>query len=167
MLPDDRLNLPGDTFDFNFGERLAVTVFLTVAFAAFFVKDDDFVAFNVAEHAGCDLGAGQIGGADRYITTAINKMHGVEGDRISFLSCQPVDEDLLTFLNFKLLTGDGNDCEHVENQIFLKIKNKCLSKGGQRYVEMPEKPSLNLCVNTQEPLYFFIIAQRGCPTKDI
>jgi hypothetical protein len=30
-----------------------------------------------------------------------------------------VDEDLLTFLNFELLTGDGNDCEHVDNQ---KIK---------------------------------------------
>jgi hypothetical protein len=23
-----------------------------------------------------------------------------------------VDEDLLTFLNFELLTGDGNNCEH-------------------------------------------------------
>jgi hypothetical protein len=58
------------------------------------------------------------------LPSAINKMHGIEGDRISFLSCQPVDEDLLTFLNFELLTGDGNDCEHVENQIFLKNKKQ-------------------------------------------
>jgi hypothetical protein len=27
-----------------------------------------------------------------------------------------VDEDLLTFLDFVLLTGYGNNCEHVEYQ---------------------------------------------------
>jgi hypothetical protein len=48
-------------------------------------------------------------------------MYGIEGNRISFIGCQPVDEDLLTFLNFELLTGNGNDCEHVENQ---KVKLK-------------------------------------------
>jgi hypothetical protein len=45
-------------------------------------------------------------------------MHGVEGDFVAFSGCQPVDEDLLTFLNFELLTGNGNNCEHVENQKF-------------------------------------------------
>lgn len=111
-------NLTGDGLDLNFGERLAVPVFLAVAFAAFLVKNDHFVAFDMAEYAGFYAGAAHIGSADSDLAITINQMHGVEGDRVAFLSCQPVDEDLLTFLNFELLTGNGNDCEHVENQIF-------------------------------------------------
>lgn len=114
----DAQKLSGDGFDFNFGERLPVAVFLTVAFAAFFVKNDQFVAANVAEHVGLDAGAFHVGGADGYVTVTIDEVYGVEGERISFVGCQPVDEDLLTFLNFELLTGNGNDCEHVKDQIF-------------------------------------------------
>ena len=110
--------LTGDSLNFNFAEGLAVAVFLPVAFAAFFVENDHFIAFQVAEHAGFYTGAAYVGGADGYLAIAINQMYGVEGDGVAFLCCQPVDEDLLTFLNFELLTGNGNDCEHVENQIF-------------------------------------------------
>jgi hypothetical protein len=96
-----------------------VAVFLTVTFAAFFVKDNDFVTFHVVQYAGAYGSAVDIGCADGYFTVIVEQMYGVEGDRISYIGCQPVDEDLLTFLNFELLTGDGNDCEHVDNQ---KIK---------------------------------------------
>ena len=110
-----RLKSAGDGLDLDFGERLAVAVFLAVAFAAFLVKNNHFVALNVAEHVGAYLCAFQVRGAERHFAVVVDKMHGIEGDGVAFLGCQPVDEDLLTFLNFKLLTGDGNDCEHVVN----------------------------------------------------
>ena len=112
---------PGSTcdgVDLDFGERLAVAVFLAVAFAALLVENDHFVAFHVTEHAGAYAGALDVGSADGYFTVVLDEMHGIEGNFISFGSCQPVDEDLLTFLNFELLTGDGNNCEHVDNQKF-------------------------------------------------
>jgi hypothetical protein len=59
-------------------------------------------------------------------------MYGIEGNRISFIGCQPVDEDLLTFLNFELLTGNGNDCEHVENQKVKLNESFFAQKGPQR-----------------------------------
>ena len=110
----DRLNL-------DFGKWLAVTVFLAVAFTAFFVKHDDLVTLYVAKHAGADRGAFDVGHTEGYFAVIVKKMHGIKRDRISFIGCQPVDEDLLTLLNFELLTGNGNDCEHVDNQ---KIKWK-------------------------------------------
>ena len=108
-----------DRLDFDFGERLAVTVFLAVALAALLVKHDDFVTFHVAQYAGADGSTFDVGGTDGHFAVIVEQVHGIEGDRISFIGCQPVDEDLLTFLNFELLTGDGNYCEHVDNQ---KIK---------------------------------------------
>jgi hypothetical protein len=96
-----------------------VAIFFAVTFAAFFVKNNDFVTFHVVQDTGAYGSATDIGGADGYFTVIVEQVHGVEGDGISYVGCQPVDEDLLTFLNFELLTGDGNDCEHVDNQ---KIK---------------------------------------------
>ena len=103
----------------DFGERLAVAVFLAVALAALLVKNNHFVAFHVAEHAGVDAGSTDVGHPDGDTSVVLDEMYGIEGDRISFLCCQPVDEDLLTFLNFELLTGDGNNCEHTDNQKIL------------------------------------------------
>lgn len=114
-----RPDLSFDRLDFNFRKRLAVTVFLAVTLAAFFVENDDFVTFNVAQNTGADGSAFNVGSADGHLAVIIEQVNGVEGNRISFIGCQPVDEDLLTFLNFELLTGNGNDCEHVDNQ---KIK---------------------------------------------
>ena len=101
-----------DRLNFDFGERLAVTVFLAVAFAAFLVEDDNFITFHMAQHAGFNRGAFDIRNAEGHFAVIVEQMHGVEGNRFSFIGCQPVDEDLLTFLNFELLTGDGNNCEH-------------------------------------------------------
>ena len=70
----------------------------------------------MAHHAGFDKRAAHEGSANGEVTVILDEMHGIEGDSVPFLSCQPVDEDLLTFLNFKLLTGDGNDCEHIDSQ---------------------------------------------------
>lgn len=105
-----------DGFDFDLGERLAVAVFLAVPFAAVFVEDDDFIAFHMTQHAGFHGCALDVGHAESHFAVVVEQVYGVEGNRISFIGCQPVDEDLLTFLNFKLLTGDGNDCEHIDNQ---------------------------------------------------
>jgi len=58
-------------------------------------------------------------------------MHGIEGDFVAFIGCQPVDEDLLTFLNFELLTGDGNNCEHIENQKFGGNNKPFFKKAGK------------------------------------
>jgi hypothetical protein len=120
-----------DRLDPDFGERLAVAVFLAVAFAALFVKYDDFVAFHVAKHAGANACALDVGCADSDIAVVLDEMHGVERDFVSFISCQPVDEDLLTFLNFELLTGNGNDCEHIENQKFGENKMPFSKKAGK------------------------------------
>jgi hypothetical protein len=101
-----------DIFNFYFGELLAVTVFLAVAFAAFLVKHDDFVTLYVADNAHLDTGSFDIWLADADVAIIINEVYGVEREGISFIRCQPVDEDLLTLLNFELLTGDGNYCKH-------------------------------------------------------
>ena len=114
-----RLKSAGDGLDLDFGERLAVAVFLAVGFAALFVKYDDFVAFQVGQYAGTNGSAFDIGYTDGNLAVIVKKMDGIERDRISFIGCQPGDADLLTLLNFELLTCDGNDCEHVDNQ---KIK---------------------------------------------
>ena len=117
LLTETGLRLDG--FDFDLGERLAVAVFLAIALTAFLLENDHFVAFHVLEHAGVDAGALHVGSTDGYVGAVVDKMYGVEGNGVTHTGCQPVDEDRLTFLNFELLTGDGNDCEHVDNQ---KIK---------------------------------------------
>jgi hypothetical protein len=105
-----------DGFDLDLGERLAVTVLHAIAFAAFLFEDDDFVTLDVAEDACFDACAAYMGCSDGYTTVVFDQVYIAERDGVPFLGCQPVDEDLLTFLNFKLLTGDGNNCEHVDNQ---------------------------------------------------
>jgi hypothetical protein len=124
QLTRDRVNL-------DFGERLAVAVFLAVTFAAFFVKHDDFVAFHMADYAGANACAFDVGRADGHFAVVLDEMHGVEGDFVTFIGCQPVDEDLLTFLNFELLTGDGNNCEHIENQKFGGNNSPFFKKAGK------------------------------------
>jgi hypothetical protein len=108
--------LDSDGLDFDFGERLAVAVFLAIAFAAFLVENDHFITFYMAQNAGLDVGATDQRGTDGNFTLILDEVYGIEGNRISFIRCQPVDEDLLTFLNFELLTGDGNNCEHIDNE---------------------------------------------------
>ena len=105
-----------DGADPDFGELLAVAVFHAIAFAAFLFENDHFIALDMAEHIGGNADAFQIGRTNLYILPVVKEVHVAERERISFVRCQPVDEDLLTFLNFKLLTGDGNNCKHVDNQ---------------------------------------------------
>ena len=128
----------GDGLDLDFGERLAVAVFLAIAFAALFVKNDDLVALHMAEHTGADTGTFDIGRAEGDIAVVLDEMHGVERDFVPFIGCQPVDEDLLTFLNFELLTGDGNDCEHIENQKFGETETPSLKKAGKGTSSLPK-----------------------------
>ncbi len=135
-------DLARDGLDFDFGKRLAVAVFLAVPFAALLVENDDFIAFHVAQNAGANACTLDIGRADGHFTVVLDEMHGVEGEFLAFLSCQPVDEDLLTFLNFELLTGDGNNCEHVDNQKF--GENECpfskkAGKGTTRSVKIQDR----------------------------
>ena len=111
--PSDLLSLRFDGVDRDFGERLPVAVLLPVALAALLVEYDHFVAFQVRKNAGAHFSAFNVGHADGYFTVIVNQMNSIETHRVAFVGCQPVDEDLLTFLNFKLLTGDGNDSEHV------------------------------------------------------
>jgi hypothetical protein len=109
---DTSLKLALDRFDFDFGELLAVAVFLTVAFTAFLFENDHFITFQVADYTSANISTFDVGHANGYFTVVINKMNGIETHCVAFVGCQPVDEDLLTFLNFELLTGDGNNCEH-------------------------------------------------------
>lgn len=93
-----------------------MAVFLTEAFTAFLFENDKFVPFQVAQNFGAYRSTFNVGSTDGYIAVPINEMYGIEGNSITFIRCQPVDEDLMTFLNFKLLTGDGNNRKHVKNQ---------------------------------------------------
>ncbi len=111
-MPKGRTILSGDTFDFNLGEGLAVTVFLAVALAALLVENDNFVALEVRHDAYFYARALDSWLTDTHLTIVVDEVYGVEGDVVAFSRCQPVDEDLLTLLNFKLLTGDGNNCKH-------------------------------------------------------
>jgi hypothetical protein len=92
---------------------LAVTVFLAIAFAAFLFENDYFVTFDVRKHAGFDAGARDVWRADPNLPIVFEQVNDIKRNCVAFIGCQPVDEDLLTFLNFELLTGDGNDSEHV------------------------------------------------------
>lgn len=105
-----------DGVDLDFGERLAVAIFHAVAFTAFLFEDDNFVALQVCDNAGFYAGAADVRCADGNFISVGQEMNVAKCEGIALLRCQPVDEDLLTFLNFKLLTGDGNNCEHIENQ---------------------------------------------------
>jgi hypothetical protein len=119
--------------DPDFGELLAVAVFHAIAFAAFLFENDHFIALDVAEHIHGNAGTFQVWRTDLYNPVVVDQVYVAEGDRISYIRCQPVDEDLLTFLDFKLLTGDGNNCKHVDNQKISENKNSPFSKGVQRY----------------------------------
>jgi hypothetical protein len=60
------VNLTLDRLDFDFGERLAVTVFLAVAFAAFFVKTITLSPFTWPSTLALIFSAFDVGGADGY-----------------------------------------------------------------------------------------------------
>ena len=133
-----RLKSAGDGLDLDFSERLAVAVFLAITLTALFVKNDDFVTLHMTEHTGADTGTFDVGCAEGNLAVVLDEMHGVERDFVPFIGCQPVDEDLLTFLNFELLTGDGNDCEHIENQKFGEIERPSLKKAGKGTSSLPK-----------------------------
>ena len=135
-----------------------MAVFLAIALAAFLFENDHFITLYVAHHDGFDERATHIGYADGEIAVILDEMHGVEGDSVAFLSCQPVDEDLLTFLNFKLLTGDGNDCEHIDSQkigekntLFRKGRAKVLRGFGKTKPQPAFKPKNK---NRSDPKFF-------------
>ena len=99
--------------DFYLRELLAMAVFDFVALATFFLEHDELVALNVFLNGGTHRCAADDGYTERNPSVGVNQMNFREAHRVALIGCQPVDEDQLTFLNFELLTGDGNDCEHV------------------------------------------------------
>lgn len=88
--------------------------FEAIAFAAFFLEDDDLVAFDMVCNDGSVYpGAVQYRRAYAYLAVPFYQEHLVEAETVAFGGFKLVDEDLLTFLNFELLTSYVYDCEHL------------------------------------------------------
>lgn len=104
----------GDAVDFDFGEALAVAVLFTVAFAALLFKDDHFVAFNMIQHSCADFGVVQHRLAHGNGPVIFEQENLVESEVVARIGFKLVDEELLPFLDFELLTSYRYDCEHDE-----------------------------------------------------
>jgi hypothetical protein len=100
-----------DGIDFDLGKTLAVTFFDAVPLAAFLLENNDFVAFQVLDYRGIHLcfhkGLAHGNGAVAIQQVNVRKLYGIPR-----LSIELVDEELLPFLDFELLTSDGYNGVH-------------------------------------------------------
>jgi len=103
-----------DGINLDFGKMLAMPLLEAIALAAFLFEDDDLVAFDVVcNDGGVYPGAVQYRRAYAYLAVSFHQEHLVEAETVTFGGFKLVDEDLLTFLDFELLTSYGYDCEHL------------------------------------------------------
>ncbi len=91
-----------------------MAIFLSVPFTSFLFENDDFLTFLVIKYGSFNTGR-KIGFAYADLAVIFNQMYVFKGETIPFICRQLVDEDLLTFLDFKLLTSYGDYCKHVVN----------------------------------------------------
>lgn len=93
-----------------------MTVFAAIAFAAFFLEDNHFVAFyerseNFANHFGTFYG----GGADFHLSVGISEENTVEFYGFSFFNgfAEIMNIQELVLFSFELLSLDFYDCVHL------------------------------------------------------
>ena len=109
-------NLCYDVFDDNFGEVLAMAVFTTVAFATFFLEDDNFVALNEALfYFANNLCAFDCGSTHFYGAVNVGKEYAVEFYAFAFfyILTKVVHIQELVFFGLELLSLDFYDYKHV------------------------------------------------------
>jgi hypothetical protein len=100
-----------------------MAVFHPIAFTAFLFENHDFIAFLATQYRGLYHSALQVGLAHVDLTVPVRQMNFREGDLISFSCLQLVDEELLPFLNFELLTSNSDNGEHMR-LVFSGCKGK-------------------------------------------
>lgn len=102
-----------DFFYYDIRQVLTMTVQLTVAFAAFLVEDEDFLApALVVEHLANYLCTLYVGSTYCYRTLVVNEQYVVEHNLGTFLGVHAVDEQLLAGLYFELLAFHFYNCVH-------------------------------------------------------
>lgn len=115
-----RGRLSDDVLNLDLGELLTVSVLLLVALAATLLEDDDLVALEEGdEDFGLNLGTGDGGSTDGYLTVVVEEENFVEFDAIAlFVSLvvvgEVMDEDFAVLLDFELLTSNFYDCVHFD-----------------------------------------------------
>ena len=89
-----------------------MSVFDPVAFTTFFLKNDDFVPFEVT-HDFCLYGSTAYSrGAHSHFFSIVEQINFVKGNLAPFFVLQTMYEKLLVFRNFKLLPCYLYNCVH-------------------------------------------------------
>ena len=91
-----------------------MAVHLLIAFAADFLEDEHFLAFQMFHYGSFDAGAIDIGLTNSYVTIIVLEHHGVKRDLATFLILKTVDEDLLILGDLELLSCDFYYCVHYK-----------------------------------------------------
>lgn len=109
---------------------LSVTYGLPVTFPALFLKNTDCIASVVAYQCGSYSNARKRWGADLYATTIGSEQYSVKMQGSAFNRVKFIDEQLLVFFNFNLLT-----------RYFYYSKHVILFIGVQRYENLGALPN--------------------------
>jgi len=96
----------------DFGERLTVAVHLLVAFAPFFLKNQNFIAFEVADNADFYFGIREVGLTDANLSLIFNEHNAIQLHGIPFFGIQPMDIHTLRRAHFELLALNIDDGNH-------------------------------------------------------
>jgi len=99
-------------FDSDFGKRLTVAVHLLVAFAPFFLENQDFIAFEVADNANFYFGIRKVGLSDANLSPIFDEHNAIQLHGIPFFGIQPVYIHALGRAHFELLALNINDGNH-------------------------------------------------------
>ena len=99
-------------FDGDFGKRLTVAVHLLVAFAPFFLENQDFIAFEVADNANFYFGIRKVGLPNANLSPIFDEHNAVQLHGIPFFGIQPVYIHALGRAHFELLALNINDGNH-------------------------------------------------------
>ena len=89
-----------------------MAVHFLITFAADFLENKNFLAFEVFQHGSLNSSTLDIGFANGYIAIIVFEHHGVERNLATFLVLEAVYEDLLILGYLELLACDFYYCVH-------------------------------------------------------
>ena len=107
-------------FDLELRELLTVSVQATIAFAAFFLEDDDVLTLDERiHHFANHFGTFDGGSAHSHCSIGIDEENFVELDSVAFLLVvsEEVDKQFLAGLGTELLSLNFYNCVHLNNCI--------------------------------------------------
>lgn len=93
-----------------------MTVFATIAFAAFLFENDNFLTFHQRnEHFALDLCSFHGRSTDFNVAVGIEKKHFVESDSVAlfYFLAEVVNIQIFAFFGFELLSFDFYDSVHL------------------------------------------------------